>query len=254
MSLNKLTISEELKHNILANDIEPTYKHDVQSMLKNRKYYTCTGRILETSAKIAISIGGILSFASGYYTNIPFLSFVAGSVNVVSLALIQLSTYVYQQSENETKQLNKILTTLNIQNVAQLPYSNLTQTVYATQAPPQPQIVYVQSPPSLPYSYTYPTLHMAPSNVHEIMRTNVSTPPKLPQETPEKTPEKSQETPEKTQEIPEIPKENPEKPPEKTQETPEKTPKKSQETPEKTKETLPLPPFPNIRIVSDIEK
>jgi hypothetical protein len=116
MSLGKLTISEDIKLQILKDYVEPSYINDVNDLLSSRKCYRITGQVFETTSKILVAGAGILSFSSGYFNN-PTLSFIAGAVSTISLACLQFSAFVFKESTDQTKELNKILEKLNIETV-----------------------------------------------------------------------------------------------------------------------------------------
>ena len=111
-----LNISESLKVNIVKNLIEPSYKTEIEGMIKGKRCWKITGHIFETISKIFVALGCIFSFASGYYSNTE-LSFVAGCVSTVSLAMIQISTFAYKENKRQVYELNILLQKLNIDTI-----------------------------------------------------------------------------------------------------------------------------------------
>jgi hypothetical protein len=63
-----------------------------------------------------IACSGILSFSSGYYA-VPVLGFLAGSSSTLSLACVQFSSYCFKESKDNTEELNKLLTKINLDTV-----------------------------------------------------------------------------------------------------------------------------------------
>jgi hypothetical protein len=98
---------------ILIQIIEPAYYLDIDSIIKSRRRWRICGHVFETISKIMIALSGILSFSSGYYT-IPVLGFLAGSSSTLSLACVQFSSYCFKESKDNTEELNKLLTKINL--------------------------------------------------------------------------------------------------------------------------------------------
>ena len=110
---DSLEISDELKRDILINLIEPNYKSDISSSLKLKKKFKLVGLTLESLSKLFLGISSVTSFASGIY-KYQLLSFFAGTSSVISLVLLQYSSFSYRESKKITNEINNTLKKLNI--------------------------------------------------------------------------------------------------------------------------------------------
>ena len=116
MNYNSLdSISTDTKNKIQNNLIEPLYYDDIKSTIKQRKRWRVAGHVLETFSKIAIAISSILNFYSSY--NQSNFEIYAGSVSVLSMACNQLSNYCFNQTRENTHDINQILKSLHIQQI-----------------------------------------------------------------------------------------------------------------------------------------
>jgi hypothetical protein len=106
---------------ILFQIIEPSYYLDIETIIKNRRRWHICGHVFETFSKILIACSGILSFSSGYYDT-PILGFLAGSSSTLSLASVQFSSYCFKESKDNTEELNKLLTKINLDTIPE--YNN----------------------------------------------------------------------------------------------------------------------------------
>ena len=107
-------ISDILKQDILSTLIEPCYKNDIKENLKLKKNFKQSGLVFETLSKFFVGISSIASFASGIY-QYQIISFLAGSASVISLVLLQYSSYSYRESKKLALEINNILKSLNIE-------------------------------------------------------------------------------------------------------------------------------------------
>lgn len=112
---NKIIVSDEARKNIFEY-VENCYKSDVVELIDTKKCWRTTGITFETLSKITVAVGGVLSFSSGYF-NSNILSFISGSVSVISLALLQFSTFANNQSKKRANDLNVILNKLDLQTI-----------------------------------------------------------------------------------------------------------------------------------------
>lgn len=64
-------------------------------------------------SKVTVAIGGVLSFSSGYFGS-NVLSFISGSVSMISLALLQFGTFSFKQGKKQSNSLNIILKKLDL--------------------------------------------------------------------------------------------------------------------------------------------
>ena len=90
---HKIIVSDNVRKEIFEY-IEQNYKDDIQEIIYGKKCWRRTGMSFETMSKITIAIGGVLSFSSGYFGS-DVLSFISGSVSVISLALLQFSSFSF---------------------------------------------------------------------------------------------------------------------------------------------------------------
>lgn len=109
-------ISDDTKIYIVKNIIEPSYRNDINEMINGKKCWRIAGIGFETVSKILVACGGVLSFSSGYFNNTS-LSFIAGSVSMISLALLQLSSFSYTQHKKQGDNLNVLLKSLDLNTV-----------------------------------------------------------------------------------------------------------------------------------------
>ena len=109
-------ISNDVKKDILTNLIEPSYKADIKNNLRLKKFFKRAGLTFETLSKLFVGITSIISFASGIY-KYEILSFLAGSTSVVSLVLLQYSSYSYRESKKITLEINDTLKKLNLETI-----------------------------------------------------------------------------------------------------------------------------------------
>ena len=113
--INKMfKIQDNTKSYIMYDLIEPSYKKDVKEMLDEKKCWKMTGITFEVVSKVLVAMGGVLSFSAGYFINQPILSFISGSVSTISLACLQFSSFSYIQNEKQTKELNILLKSLDL--------------------------------------------------------------------------------------------------------------------------------------------
>ena len=109
-------ISNDVKIKIINEIIEPFYIHDISSKIRAKKCWKRTGQIFETSSKLLVAIGGIISFSSGYFQD-PLLSFFAGAISTLSLATLQFSSFAYSENKKQGQELNILLKKLDIDTV-----------------------------------------------------------------------------------------------------------------------------------------
>ena len=120
--MKNIDISDNLRNDILLNLVEPQYKNDIIRNLKLRKKFRKYGLIFETLSKFFVGMSSIVSFSSGIY-KYQILAFIAGTSSVVSLVLLQYSSFSYRESKKLSFELNEILkklniTTFNIENLS----------------------------------------------------------------------------------------------------------------------------------------
>jgi hypothetical protein len=109
-------VSEDIKKKIMREHVEPSYIHDIQSMIRGKRCWKLFGQFFETLSKIFVAIGCILSFSSGYYQD-KVLSFLAGSVSTVSLAMLQFSSFSFKENKKQSQELNILLNKLGLDTI-----------------------------------------------------------------------------------------------------------------------------------------
>ena len=109
-------ISLAVKQEIVVEIVEPSYKNDMKRNFKLKKMFKNLGLMFETLSKLFVGITSIMSFASGIY-RIEILSFLAGTTSVVSLVLLQYSSYSYRESKKISSEINEILKKLNLDTI-----------------------------------------------------------------------------------------------------------------------------------------
>ena len=112
----KYNISNEIKQDILSNLIEPNLKSDITTNIKLKKNFKKIGLTFETLSKLFVGISSVLSFSTGIYDS-GILSFLAGTSSVVSLVLLQYSSYAYRESKKNSVEINNLLSKLNIETI-----------------------------------------------------------------------------------------------------------------------------------------
>lgn len=107
-------ISPETRTEIMRTFVEPSYVQDVKDLIAGRRCWRITGQTFETFSKVLVAAGSVLSFSSGYFGNTT-LSFVAGTVSTISLAMLQFASFSYQETTKQSKKLNIMLEKINIE-------------------------------------------------------------------------------------------------------------------------------------------
>ena len=104
-----MTFKEEIQTRLL----QPNYMMEIREFLTRRTCWRKAGIGFETTSKVLVGIGSVVSFSAGVYGSTT-LSFVAGSISTLSLVMLQLSSYSYRESKEATEELNITLNTLGI--------------------------------------------------------------------------------------------------------------------------------------------
>ena len=114
-SETRIKVSDEVRKEIFK-QIEECYKSDVEEMIGGKKCWRRMGLTFETMSKITVAIGGVLSFSSGYFGS-NILSFISGSVSVMSLSLLQFGSFGFKQGKKQANDLNILLKKLDLETV-----------------------------------------------------------------------------------------------------------------------------------------
>ena len=113
---DNLKISDPIKLQILRDVVEPSYMADIRSIIKSKTCCKHIGQGLEATSKVMVAIGSIISFSAGFF-NEPILSFVAGAVSTLSLAMLQLASFNYTEHKKQSTELNILLEKLELDTV-----------------------------------------------------------------------------------------------------------------------------------------
>ena len=116
MSHEKIDISNLTRESIVNTLVEPYYKDMIKTTMEGKKLWRIVGISLETSSKIMVALGGIFSFSAGFYHD-DTLSFVAGSISCMSLALLQVASFSYKENKKQGEELNILLKKLNLDTI-----------------------------------------------------------------------------------------------------------------------------------------
>jgi hypothetical protein len=111
-----LQVSDEIKDIIVRNHVEPNYIRDIDDLFAGKRNWKKVGQSFETASKALVAIGGIISFAAGFF-NEYYLSFIAGAISTISLATLQFSSFGYKESKKQSIELNTNLKRLKIEEV-----------------------------------------------------------------------------------------------------------------------------------------
>ena len=119
MNHDKIEIDHETRAYIIDNLVEPYYKETIKNTIEGKKIWRTLGISFETLSKVLVAVGGIVSFSSGYYHS-ENLSFFAGSISCLSLALLQLSSFSYKENKKQSEELNMLLKKLKLDTIPEL--------------------------------------------------------------------------------------------------------------------------------------
>jgi hypothetical protein len=101
-----------------------------------------------------VAFGSILSFSAGFYQD-DTLSFVAGSISCMSLALLQIASFSYKENKKQGEELNILLKKLNLDTVPSMVRSEDQTTVVATARYASPPVQRYTNNNANPYSQPY---------------------------------------------------------------------------------------------------
>ena len=146
---------DDWRKEIVNSIIKPNYVKEIKDFMSNRIKWKKRGRSFETGSKIFIGIGSIVSFSAGVYGS-KELSFIAGTISVVSMVLLQYATFAYRESGKSTQDLNVLLDNIGIKKLPET--NNAVQDNGNT--PPHPNIPSFQQPQQKLNNYIAP--HTSP--------------------------------------------------------------------------------------------
>ena len=110
---------QELIDRIKKDLIETTYYDDIKYNIKGKTQWKTIGDVCEAVAHGFMSLSTVLAFSAGVFDN-KILSFIAGSVGVLSFALLRFSSYATKESKERTDQVNLILDSLGIKRLTDI--------------------------------------------------------------------------------------------------------------------------------------
>ncbi len=117
MTTNDIKIPERLvgqDHLDIIKLINKQNVDDVKSGLKCRGCCKCTGDVCEFLGHILIGVAAIISFAAGIW-DLNYLAYISGGLSIGSMSLIKFSAYATKESRERTQEINKILTSVQVQ-------------------------------------------------------------------------------------------------------------------------------------------
>ena len=117
------------KDHITISIIQPNYIDEITTYIHGRSRWRTAGMAFETTSKLLMGGGSVMSFAAGVYLNSNF-SFIAGSVSTLSVVCLQFSTFCYRESQKSTDDLNTILQKLKLDTLPEL--GHIVQTELST--------------------------------------------------------------------------------------------------------------------------
>ena len=112
-------VSDVMKKKILTELVEPAYYSDIQASIRARFRWKLLCHIFETTAKVLIATGGIVSFSSGYLHNTT-LAFCSGCLSVSGIACSQFASYCLKECNENTEQLNTTLQSIKLDGLPEV--------------------------------------------------------------------------------------------------------------------------------------
>lgn len=103
--------------------VEQAYMTDVKDTLGGRYHWRKVGDWSEALARICAGISTMLAFASGIY-ELKALSFAAGCTNTMAIVLGLWVSYAVKESKERSRDLNKVLSVLQVSPMPDLSNSN----------------------------------------------------------------------------------------------------------------------------------
>lgn len=115
---NKSHISyfdDETKKRI-KNKLAKSIERDINEMIHWKYNYIRIGNCFESISQILTLGSTVVAFTAGYMDE-KYLSFIAGCLGSISLAILKASVYSYKESKERNQQLNKILETFEFKEI-----------------------------------------------------------------------------------------------------------------------------------------
>ena len=106
-------ISNEFRNQIVNELILPSYKNNIEYIIKTRTCWSIVSSICLTSSTILVGISSLLSFSS---SNFPAnnLNYYAGAVGVIAIIVKEFAAYANSQDHLKTIEANDVLKNIGI--------------------------------------------------------------------------------------------------------------------------------------------
>jgi hypothetical protein len=121
ISLPKLINENEFKKNMIEKYIKPSTEKEIESLSIWRYKWERISDWFETLGKIVSGVAAIVAYASGFFEsqscNITYLSFVSGTIGILSITIVQIGTYCRKKSKIEESELKRIIKDLSQKNL-----------------------------------------------------------------------------------------------------------------------------------------
>jgi len=106
-------IPSEFKNKIINELILPSYRTNIEYIIKTRTCWSIVSKICLTASTLLIGLSSLLSFSSSNYPD-NNLNYYAGAVGVISIIAKEFSAFASNQDHIKTLEVNNILKNLNI--------------------------------------------------------------------------------------------------------------------------------------------
>jgi hypothetical protein len=104
------SIAQKIVHAILV----PDFEREVRDAVGWRRLWQRVAGRVEGAAQVLLVAGIITAYSAGYFDGVPYLSYVAGSVNVLCLALQRFSLYASRAGAEQNEALERLLRVLGL--------------------------------------------------------------------------------------------------------------------------------------------
>jgi fructose-1-phosphate kinase PfkB-like protein len=106
-----------VKKKIINEIIVPNYYIDLEQSINNRRNMFKNYYYFDLFHRISAGASTVMAFSAGVYSDLTYLSFVAGALGTLSLVSLQFSKYCKNESKKNTEQTNIILDKLGLSNI-----------------------------------------------------------------------------------------------------------------------------------------
>jgi len=112
----QIIATNEFKNKIINEYLRPSYLRDIEQKIYGRIFWNRVSNRIMVLSKILMICVSIFAFAGSKFTDIWWLSFIAGILSVSALSLMQFSMFASHESKDCTNDVNILLTSLNMDN------------------------------------------------------------------------------------------------------------------------------------------